>query len=114
MRSASLSNVLIRCTRTDEKAAAAGFELVRRDLGLWVLEFETDENADFSVGLSSVCGRLAGLLPELRGLADGSQDFTLHLALWANDIAAILIPPVLSEIAAQCGFGIEIVIDPGT
>ena len=100
MSSAIITNALVRCTRNDDLAKES-FELVRADLGLWVLELP--ENFQEMVAV------LNELRDKLRLLGVGSSDYTLHLAATVDEIKTLKIPLAVTELSADCGFAIEII-----
>lgn len=103
MSEASITNALLRCTRGDDLAGEA-FELVRPDLGLWVLELpETFPE------IVQTLGQHRSLL---RALKTGGSDYTLHLAATVKDTCRLNIPPDMVGLAADCGFSIEVIPSP--
>lgn len=97
-----ITNALIRCTRADH-IAVSGFELVRKDLGLWVRELPGD--------IEGVVDDLKGIRVLLKELGNGSSDYTLHLAAAVDEHRSIILPPALTKLAGDCGFSIEVVSD---
>ncbi len=109
--SASITNALMRCIRKDE-AAGPAFELVRADLGLWVLELDFDLAGSWSCQIHSLCDQIEKNRVRLAPLREGSSDFTFHLSVETNETLPLRIPPRLSQLASECGFEIEIHIGP--
>ena len=99
MSHATITNALLRCTR-DDRLAESAFELVRKDLGLWVRELP--ENLD------EVVQDLSKHRILLRKLATDSPDYTLHLAAKVDEYYSLRLPPELTEIAGDCSFTIEV------
>ena len=103
-------NALVRCTRPDDLAATA-FELVREDLGLWVMELDVDcytASRDVSGGIEAIFNLLDPQREFLRSLSSGSSDYALHIEYQGNDGARLVLPPTLSQLAGYCGFAVEI------
>ncbi|YCM42928.1 hypothetical protein V2O64_16595 [Verrucomicrobiaceae bacterium 227] len=100
-------NALIRCTRRDS-AAADLFELVRPDLGLWVLELDYKLDGEQAEQLAGICDQLQLNLPGLRKLRNGSVDYTLHLTFDLLERQRIIFPPRLLRLASECGFNLEL------
>lgn len=112
---ASLTNALLRCTRQDA-AAAPAFELVRDNLGLWVLELDFDVSGSWPDQIETVCDLLESHRALLLTLAPGGSDYTLHLAVSPGEGRPVRLPAWLSRLSAECGFEIEICFvepDPG-
>ena len=103
MSEAAITNALLRCTRDDD-LARKHFDLVREDLGLWVLELPES--------FSDIFEALSGLRSLLRSLADGGSDYTLHLAATVDEIHRLRIPNDLAALSADCGFSIEVIASP--
>ena len=100
MIEAEIINALLRCTREDS-LAQRHFELVREDLGLWVMELPES----FSDIVLSLKERRAFL----KSISEGGADYTLHIAAKINDESSLRLPVVLAELSADCGFTIEVV-----
>lgn len=105
----TLYNALLRCTRTDDLAHPV-FELTREDLGLWILEltFGFKDQASLEDGVKSVINRLSEHRALLKELAQDSSDYTLHITFSGNDTTRVILPLLLLELAASCGFQIEV------
>jgi len=84
------------------------FELVREDLGLWVLELHDDVNQPEASHLDGVAKKLEHHRALLAALGKGSSDYTLHLSAEITAIIPLRIPSSLSRLASECGFAIEI------
>ncbi|MES2661435.1 MAG: hypothetical protein V4689_22635 [Verrucomicrobiota bacterium] len=110
MQHATITNALIRCTRSDREAAAS-FELVREDIGLWVLELDPGPGATLSEQIAEIYGQLQMRSTELRNLREGSLDYTLHLTFDLPDIVPIILPTALSDLASDCAFEFEIYVN---
>ncbi|QQL44068.1 hypothetical protein [Sulfuriroseicoccus oceanibius] len=103
MSEATITNALLRCTREDNLASEV-FELVRADLGLWVLELpETFQE------IVEVLTAHSNLLRTLK--ANGS-DYTLHLAATVDEMHRLVIPSDMAALSADCGFSIELIATP--
>ena len=100
---AEITNALIRCRRADQ-AAQPEFELVRDDLGLWVRELPES--------LDELVSDLLEIRPLLKDLGSGSSDFTLHLTAYIDELHSLVLPPILSAMAGECGFAIEVYGSP--
>ncbi len=101
MSEASIVHALLRCRRKDGLAKGV-FELVRADLGLWVLELpEVLEEIVESLG------RNQRLLKDLRV---GGDDYTLHLAVDFDEGLRFIIPRELAALSVDFGFSIEIFV----
>lgn len=111
MRRATIANALIRCTRSDRKAAPS-FELVRADLGLWVLELDSNPESTLSEQIIEINSQLQVRLTELKNIREGSFDYTLHLTCDLPDTTPIILPTPLTGLASECGFNIEIYVRP--
>lgn len=105
----TLYNALLRCTRTDNLAHPV-FELVREELGLWVLElmFSAEYESSLEDGVESISKRLSVHKSLLKELAQGCSDYTLHITFSGNDTTRVTLPLPLLELAANCGFQIEV------
>ena len=103
MREAKITNALLRCTRKDHLARNS-FELVQGDLGLWVLELPET--------IQEIVAVLSGLRPLLKSLAEGSKDYSLHLAATIDEMHRFSIPCDLIVLSADCGFSIEVIASP--
>lgn len=103
MSEATITNALLRCTREDDLAKEA-FELVRADLGLWVLELP--ETFSEIVEVLTKHRQLLGALK-----TDGSE-YTLHLAATVDAMHRLQIPCDLAALSADCGFSIELIASP--
>src|ERR1035437_7279899 len=111
MRRATITNALIRCTRSDRKAAPS-FDLVRADLGLWVLELDSNPESAISDQIKEINGQLQMRINELQNIRDGSFDYTLHLTCDLPGTTPIILPIPLTGLASECGFNIEIYVRP--
>jgi len=111
MPRAIMTNSLIRCTRSDRKAAAS-FELVRADLGLWVLDLDSNPDSTLPEQIGEIYGQLQMRLTELKNIREGSLDYTLHLTCDLHDTTPIILPIALTGLASECGFNIEIYVRP--
>jgi hypothetical protein len=100
---AEITNALIRCTRADQLAQPA-FELVREDLNLWVRELPET--------MDDITHDLFTIRSLLRKLRSDSSDYTLHLAAEIDELHSLALPPGLTEIASDCGFTIELIVNP--
>ncbi len=98
MSYATITNALLRCTR-DDRLPESAFELVRKDLGLWVRELPED--------LEAIIQDLAKHRILLRKLAADCSDYTLHLAITIDEFHSFRLPCELTEIAGDCSFTIE-------
>ena len=107
MPSGFIINALIRCTRQDEEAAEL-FELTRPDLGLWVLELDYTQNGTQAEQIADICQQLQRNSLRLRKLHEGSADYTLHLTFDLPEQERIILPPLLSSLASECGFNLEL------
>ena len=103
----SIINALIRCTRQDREPADL-FELVRSDLGLWVLEMDYPQDGTQADQIAEICRQLRLNLSRLRTLHEGSADYTLHLTFDLPEGERIILPPSLSKLAFECGFNLEL------
>ena len=103
MNKALITNALLRCTREDDLAEEI-FEIVRPDLGLWVLELP--EN------FQKIVEVLTGHRSLLRTLKADGSDFILHLAATVDEIHSLEIPSDVAALSADCGFSIEVVASP--
>lgn len=103
MSEAAITNALLRCTREDDLARSL-FDLVRDDIGLWVLELPND--------WQKIADSLASHRSLLRALANGGSDYTLHLATTVDDTHRLKIPPEVAKLSADCGFSIELIASP--
>src|ERR1035437_6956879 len=111
MRRATISNALIRCTRSDRKAARS-FELVRADLGLWVLDLDSNPESTISEQIKDINDQLQMRLTELKNIREGGLDYTLHLTCDLPGTTPIILPIPLTGLASECGFNIEIYVRP--
>ena len=102
----SMTNALVRCTRHDDKATGL-FELVRADIGLWVLELDHTPKFTVAEQISEITAQLQASIEQLQIIREGSADYTLHLAFDLDENKPIIYPPSLSKIASDCGFAIE-------
>jgi hypothetical protein len=109
-RSAIITNALIRCMR-DDIAASPVFELVREDLGLWVLELDFNFCEVWASQFESISDHIERHRVLLTSLAEGSSDFSLHITAEADETLPLRIPVRLSRLASECGFEIEIYTD---
>ena len=100
---AEITNALIRCRRADQ-AAQPEFALVRYDLGLWVRELPES--------LDDLVSDLLRIRPLLKSLGSGSSEFTLHLTARIDELHSLVLPPILAEMAGECGFAIEVFGSP--
>jgi hypothetical protein len=100
---AQITNALIRCRRSDQ-AAKSAFEFVRGDLDLWVRELPDT--------IDELVGDLSGIRLLLKTLRTGSSDYTLHLAATIDEMNSLVLPPLLTEMAGDCGFAIELIATP--
>jgi hypothetical protein len=110
MPHATITNALIRCTRSDRQAAAS-FELVREDIGLWVLELDPGLGVTLSEQVAEIYGQLQMRSTELRNLREGSLDYTLHLTFDLPNTVPIILPTAWSNLASECGFKFEIYVN---
>ncbi|MCG8600151.1 MAG: hypothetical protein MI807_08430 [Verrucomicrobiales bacterium] len=99
MSKAVITNALLRVTREDQLAEGV-FELVRGDLGLWVLELPQS--------LEAIAEDLSEIRPLLRMLSKDASDYTLHLAAAIDEVHSLVIPSVVAELSFACGFSIEV------
>ena len=111
MRRATITNALIRCTRSDRKAARS-FELVRADLGLWVLDLDSNPESTISEQIKDINDQLQMRLTELKNIREGGLDYTLHLTCDLPGTTPIILPIPLTGLASECGFNIEIYVRP--
>jgi len=111
MPNARITNALVRCTRSDQKAAEA-FELVREDIGLWVLELDPGAGGTLSEQIAEIYAQLQTKSTELRNLREGCLDYTLHLTLNLLNTVPLILPADLSRLASECGFKFEIYVNP--
>jgi len=110
-RDPRIVNALIRCTRGD-RAAGPLFELVREDLGLWVLELGYERRQAWSRQIELIADHLGHNRAKLATLKDGSTDYTLHISVQTDDTLPLRIPNKLAGLACECGFEIEIYAEP--
>ena len=103
MSEATITNALLRCTRED-RLAAESFELVRKDLGLWVYELPES--------FEDIVDAVSEIRPLLQKLADGGSDYVLHIAATIDGRKRLSIPCRLAGLSAECGFLIEVVSRP--
>ena len=103
MSEATITNALLRCTREDELAKEV-FELVRDDLGLWVLELPET--------FQEIVEVLTGHRSLLRLLKAEGSDYTLHLAATVDEMHRLEIPSDVAALSADCGFSIEVITSP--
>ena len=100
MSEATITDALLRCTRRDDLAKGA-FELVRADLGLWVLE------------LPETFAEIVEILTEvrclLRSLKTDVSDYTLHIAATVDGVHSLKIPSEVTDLSSDCGFSIEVI-----
>lgn len=87
------------------------FELVRPDLGLWVLELDYTQDGVQSEQIAEICRQLQANSVGLQKLYEGSVDYTLHLAVNLPQVDRIVLPPALSTLASECGFNLEVRVD---
>lgn len=99
MSKAVITNALLRCTRGDRLADEV-FDLVREDLGLWILELPDD--------FQEITKILSDKQLFLKSLSEGGSDYTLHIAASIDGTHSLAIPPELVELSASCGFLIEV------
>ena len=111
MPSSSITNALIRCTRQDREAESL-FEHVQPDLGLWVLELDYSQDALQAVQIAEICRQLRTYSACLQRLREGSCDYTLHLRFDLPETERIIVTPELSRLASECGFNLEICVNP--
>jgi hypothetical protein len=102
-----LTNALIRCIRNDN-AAGLAFELVRADMGLWVMELDFHFSDSWASQIESIADQLEGHRVLLASLGEGSSDYALHLAAETDAPHPLRIPVRLARLASECGFEIEI------
>jgi hypothetical protein len=107
MPSGSITNALLRCTRHDSEAQGL-FELVRPDLGLWVLELDFIHNGIQAEQLADICQQIKANSVRLKKLDQGSADYTLHLTFDLLETERIVIPPSLCRLSSECGFNLEL------
>ena len=107
---AIITNALIRCTRSDRKAAAS-FELVREDLGLWVLDLNSNPDLTLPEQIGEIYGQLQARLAELKNIREGGIDYTLHLKFNLTESTPIILSVALTELASECGFNVEIYVN---
>ena len=110
MPQAALTNAFVRCIRCDREAAAS-FEWVREDIGLWVLELDPGPGMTLSEQIAAIYGQLQRRSDELRNLREGSRDFTLHLTFALLAAVPIILPAALADLASDCGFNLEIYVN---
>ena len=110
MPHATITNALIRCIRSDREPAAS-FELVREDIGLWVLELDPGPGATLSEQIAEIYRQLRMRSTELQNLREGSLDYALHLTFDLSDTVPIILPTALSDLASDCGFEFEIYVN---
>jgi len=106
MPSGSIVNALIRCTRQDREAEGL-FDLTRPDLGLWVLELDYTGDDTQVEQIAEICQQLQANLAQLRKLQEGSSDYTLHLIFDLPEHERIVLPPLFSRLASECGLNLE-------
>ena len=109
MSAPAVTNVLLRCTRT-ERPSLPFFEKARKDLAIWVWELGPKiKGHDWEECCLSIHHQIEPHLAALRSLSEQSEDYTLFIAVDAHGVAPmILIPPSLSALAAEAGYGIQI------
>ena len=110
MLEGEILNALIRCRRKD-RIAHPEFELVKEEAGIWVRElpFENTGGADESIG--AIIDDLMRIRPSLDRIGRGSEDFTLHLAYEPPEYGRLILPTNLCNLAGDCGFSIELIVD---
>jgi hypothetical protein len=86
------------------------FELTRPDLGLWVLELDFSQEAVQATQISEICRQVQANSAHLRGLNEGSTDYTLHLTFHLPEHERILLPPLLSRLASEWGLSLELYV----
>ena len=106
MQSNSITNALIRCIRSDDRAAGL-FELANSDLGLWVLELDFTHRAAVADQVAEITNQLLASIDQLQRIKEGSNDFTLHLTVELDENKPLVIPPNLSKIVSDYGISIE-------
>jgi hypothetical protein len=109
MPGGSITNALVRCTRKDSEAAGL-FELTRPDLGLWVLELDFTPNDQQADQLAGICRQLQAKSVLLQKLHEGSIDYTLHLTFDMPGGEPIILTPMLTRLASECGFRLELYV----
>jgi hypothetical protein len=110
MPNAIITNALVRCTRSDLRAAAM-FELVSKDIGLWVLDLDINQDGTLSEQIARIYEQLQSIYTELSNLRDRSIDYTLHLTFDLPRTVPIILPTNLSTLAAECGINLEIYVN---
>ncbi|MDB4265215.1 hypothetical protein N9891_00540 [bacterium] len=95
----AITNALLRCRRADDLAEGV-FELVRKDLGLWVLELPEDFQELFNI--------LNSHRTLLKSLALVGVDYTLFLEVGSGPLERLRIPANLADLSEACGFAIEV------
>ncbi|RYD39414.1 MAG: hypothetical protein EOP83_36815 [Verrucomicrobiaceae bacterium] len=84
------------------------FELVRPDLGLWVLELDYTPDGVQAEQIAEICRHVEANLARLQKLEQGSAGYTLHLTFDLPEWERIVLPPALSRLASECGFNMEL------
>ena len=107
MPSGSITNALIRCARQDREAEGL-FEQTQPDSGLWVLELDYTQDGSQAAQIAEICLQLQANSARLKELHGGSFDYTLHLTCDLPEHVRIILPPMLSRLAWECGFNIEL------
>ena len=78
--------------------------------GLWVLELGPHGDESWLHHVEEITETLIAHERLLVSLAQGSEDYTLHLAVRFTDpLNKLELPPELIKIAGKVGFGIEVV-----
>lgn len=109
MAKSYILNALLRCTRDDDLAAPI-FDLVRADLGLWVLELPDGISQEMNLeeGVDAIYQSLLENNEHLEALGAQSTDFMLHITFYGVELVPLVLPSQLLILAARCGFGIEV------
>lgn len=106
-------NMLLRCTRDDDKAAPI-FEEIKEVPGLWVLEFGPYYHPQkWSTALSEAKKIMIRNEALLRKLSEDNKEFSLYIDVEVAEVSwPLLLPPSLSEILASCKITLEIRCSP--
>ena len=106
-----ITNGCIVC-REPMHTSLPGFDLVRPDLALWVMEVPWERFSTPPEQLDAICDFLEERRESLAAVGRRHQDFSLNLTVDRLDPSGLTIPTRLIEIGATHGFAIGILPAP--
>ncbi|MCF6312068.1 MAG: hypothetical protein L3J39_06425 [Verrucomicrobiales bacterium] len=87
-------------------------ELEREGLRLWVWDMVYPRDELWDEDMEQLCNEIERNRDLLISLKNGSEDFTLHLAVYVEGASyPFSIPNHLARLSTDCGFDIEVYVD---